>query len=458
MPSRLIRRRRLSQRIKAYLNPLDFLLWLSEELNTSDSDQWQKAWATPIGIALNFVFLIARASYGPSKRRGDDVFGDDIQYTGWLSWLVRNFISFQRLDANLSQAAFLTHFLTLLSLTNAAYTFWRKRHYRLFENALNAPPSTPSAHRVRVDSSPISSSPLRFLSTILAREAADSRAHPDTARDVWELAVWDPTPLSLKMFCYLSPGHVLVYWLFLPTALEDSRPSVTILTTMVLTALLSVQLIIFQCFFSQQSKDTSVIHKEVLNEYDIKYVHPRTRPIMRDVGTQISSPESFRDDLLRQNEDSESVDTYNPVVIVNRGFHTRPNPNYVRRADLEGLSQRATPSRSSATSMAPLYQTPAQQQDTSSPLRPSTALWQSQFVGVRNGDGGSLGVYSHAQSPLRKAASTNFVDTQRQFERSPSPVKSESSPLKRSSAAGGPNGLRWSHLQGPSSRRESGRF
>lgn len=89
MPQRLIRRRRLSERIKAYLNPLDFLLWLSEELDTSDWDQWQKAWATPIGIALNFVFLIARANCGPSNRRRDDVFGDAIQHTGWLSWLVR---------------------------------------------------------------------------------------------------------------------------------------------------------------------------------------------------------------------------------------------------------------------------------------------------------------------------------------------------------------------------------
>lgn len=89
MPPRLIRRRRLSERIKAYLNPLDFLLWLSEQFDTSDWDQWQKAWATPIGIALNFVFLIARANCGPSKPRGDDVFGDHIHYTGWLSWLVR---------------------------------------------------------------------------------------------------------------------------------------------------------------------------------------------------------------------------------------------------------------------------------------------------------------------------------------------------------------------------------
>lgn len=259
------------------------------------------------------------------------------------------------------------------------------------------------------------------------------------------------------MFCYLSPGHVLVYWLFLPTALEDPRPSVTVLTVMLLTALLSVQLIIFQFFFSQQSKDTSVVHKEVLNEYDIKYVHPRTRPIMRDVGTQFSSPE-FSDDLPRRYEDVKSVDTYTPVVIVNRGFHTRPNPNYVKHVDPEGFSQRATPSRGISTCMAPPYQTPAHQRDISSPLHPNTTIRQSQFMGVRNGDGGSLGVYSHAQSPLRKAASTNFADTQRQLERSSNPTKRESSPLKRISVAGGPNVHRSGHLQGPFSRRESGKF
>lgn len=303
----------------------------------------------------------------------------------------------------------------------------------------------------------MSSSPLRFLSTMLAGETVDSRSHPDTTRDVWELAVWDPTPLSLKMFCYLSPGHVLVYWLFLPIALEDPRPSITVLKTMVLTTLLSVQLIIFQLFFSQQSKDTSVIHKEVLNEYDTKYVHPSTRPIMRDVGTQFSSPESSSDDLARGNQDVESVDTFTPVVIVNRGFHTRPNPNYVKHVDPEGVTQRATPSRGISTSMAPPYQTPAHQRDVSSPLRPNIAIRQSQLVGVRNGDGGSLGVYAHAHSPLRKAASTNFADTQRQLERYSSPVKRESSPLKRINVVDGPNGHRWGHLQGPSGR-ESGRF
>ena len=330
--------------------------------------------------------------------------------------------------------------------------------YRLFENALDHPPSTPSAHRVHVDSSPISSSPLRFLSTILVRETVESRSHPDSTRDVWELAVWDSTPLSLKMFCYLSPGHVLVYWLFLPAALEDPRPNVTVLTTVVLTALLSVQLIIFQLFFSRQTKDTSVIHKEVLNEYDIKYIHPRTRPIMRNAGTQFSGPEIFKLDIPRENEDVESVDNYTPVVVVNRGFHIRPNPNYVKHVDSEGPAQRPTPSRNISTGIAPLFQTPAYQRGMSSPLRSNTAIRHGQFVCVRNGDGRSLEVYSNAQSPLRKAASTDFAESQRQLERSSIPVKSEPSPAKRISVAGVPNGHRWGHLQGPSSKRESGRY
>ena len=84
---RLVRRRPLAERLQAYLNPLDFLLWLSEELDSSDWDQWQKDWATPIGVGLNIVFLIARANSGPSTHRADDVFADDDGYS-WWSWFV----------------------------------------------------------------------------------------------------------------------------------------------------------------------------------------------------------------------------------------------------------------------------------------------------------------------------------------------------------------------------------
>lgn len=341
---------------------------------------------------------------------------------------------------------------------NAAYTFHRQRHYRLFESSVDTAPSTPSAHRVRVDSSPIASSPLRFLSNMLARENAEARSHPDATRDVWEIAVWDPTPVSLRMFCLFSPGHILVYWLFLPTAISDPRPSTTIITTVVLAGLMSAQMLLLQSSFSQQSKDASVIHKEVMNEYDTKYVHPRTQPQMRDVGTQYSSSRTSTDGMPQYEDENDSVDVYSPTFIINRGFRTRPNPNYAKHVDPDGSAWPAMPSGGASTSIAPSVQTPAHLRDASSPIRPQTAIRQPQFRAAGTRDGGSLGVFSHANSPLRKSASTNFVGPQGQRERSLSPVKREGSPLKRSSLAPMPNGQRWGHLRGTESRRESGRF
>ncbi|KAL8756349.1 MAG: hypothetical protein Q9199_003006 [Rusavskia elegans] len=431
---RLVRRRPLLERISAWLNPLDLWLWLSEGFDSSDWEQWQKDWSITVGISLNITFLIARANTGSrSRRRGDDVFGDADNYTGLTAWL----------------ATFTVHILSLLSLANAAYTFYRRRHYRLFECSIDAVPSTPSAHRVRVDSSPVSSSPLRFLSSMLAADNAASRSHPDATRDVWELAVWDPTPLSLRLFCLFSPGHILVYWLFLPTGITDPRPSTTVVTTIALIVLLSTQLTILQSGFSQQSKDSTVVHKEVLNEYDTKFVHPRTRPLTRDVGTQYSNSSTS------MNPGSASVDTYTPSIIINRGFHTRPNPNYMKHVDPD--APRGTPTRHYANGCIPSSVT---SRDMSSPLRSTTAIRQPQFRPngeLRAGDGGNLGVYSHAHSPLRKSASTDFGDD-RHRHRARSPVKGEGSPLKRSSLAPGTsNGQRRENLQNNVVKRERAR-
>ena len=84
---KFVRRQPFSERIAAYLNPYDFLLWLSEDIESNGWDQLEKDWAIPIGIALNVVFLIARANTEPQSSSYDDVFGD-IQGPGWLAWLV----------------------------------------------------------------------------------------------------------------------------------------------------------------------------------------------------------------------------------------------------------------------------------------------------------------------------------------------------------------------------------
>ena len=83
-----VRRQSPVERIKAYLNPLDILLWLSEELESHGWDQLEKEWAIPIGIGLNLVFLVARANSKVRPRHYNDVFGDEVAGISWLAWLV----------------------------------------------------------------------------------------------------------------------------------------------------------------------------------------------------------------------------------------------------------------------------------------------------------------------------------------------------------------------------------
>lgn len=82
---RLVRRKPLLERIKAALNPMDFLLWFSEEIETRDWDS--QAVGTQIGLAMNFVFLLSRANSGHSRDTADPIF-DEPSTSGWLSFLV----------------------------------------------------------------------------------------------------------------------------------------------------------------------------------------------------------------------------------------------------------------------------------------------------------------------------------------------------------------------------------
>ena len=363
------------------------------------------------------------------------------------------------------QATFLVQLLTLLCCLNAFYAFFRKRNYRLFEQPVDIAPATPSAHRVKVDSSPMSSSPLRYLQTVIASATASSRAYPDAEREVWELSVWDPKPFNLTVFTLFSPGHVLLYYSLLPPALLGPRPSVTVLKAIAYGALLSLQLVFLKTSFSQQAKDASLVHGEVMNEYDTKFVRPSLNRPVRDVGIQTresaTSPRGAR---------AREVDVYTPTTIVNRGFRVNPNPNYAKQYDPNHYSAPEdgparqpppplgrTPSLTTPTTntMQSSYYRPstassAAGPDFSSPLKPHHERLRERSP--QKGDGGSLGVYSHAASPLRKAASTNHLR--------PNGISSVAggrpmSPLKRMSTPGSGAGL-----DGGASarRRETGRF
>ncbi|KAM0328107.1 hypothetical protein ACHAQA_005510 [Verticillium albo-atrum] len=393
---RMVRRKPWSERVKAMLNPMDFLLWVSEELETRDWDS--KALGTKLGLVFNFVFLIARANCAASEAH-DDVFSDGGS-SHITSYVIRP----------------LSWILLLLSGANAFYTMTRSRQYRLFEVNVEQAPKTPSAHRVKVQSSPVASSPLRFLSNLIVPDSAESRAHPDKTRDVWELAVWDPLPVSLQLFCLFSPGHVLVYMLFLPLENLDPRPSVTVFNCLALQVILSVQLLFLQTRFSQQIKDTAIIHKEVLHEYDTKFVHPRLHPLVRDVGTQASFEEETE-------EDGDFVELGTPTTVIKKEFQTHPNPNYMRHVDPEHTPARvhrnvqhsavatrlftpASQSRRSGTfTPVPNTRSPSRQSLPAGYQSASAAATPSVSTSTGTQYGGNLGVFTHANSPLKKATS-----------------------------------------------------
>ncbi|KAK4552114.1 hypothetical protein LTR86_010650 [Recurvomyces mirabilis] len=448
---RLVRRTPLSERIKAYLDPYDLLLWLAEELNDDAFDEWMKYWASPIGIVLNLVFVLARGASKTAQTRGrDDVFGDinGGGGSGRFTWM----------------AVFMVQLLTLFCCFNAFYTFFRKRNYRLFEQPVDIAPATPSAHRVRVDSSPMSSSPLRYLQNVIFSATASSRAYPDAEREVWELSIWDPKPASLTIFTLFSPGHVLLYYALLPPAPLDPRPSVTVFTALGFGALLSLQLGLLRTSFSQQAKDSSLVHGEVMNEYDTKFVRPSLNRPVRDVGTQTresaTTPKGTR---------TREVDVYTPTTIINRGFRVNPNPNYASQYNPDHIS---TPEDGPARQQASqLQRTPSMTTPTNSTYvngytqsaysRPSTSGGPEMSSPLKphherlrerspvKGDGGNMGVYSHAASPLRKAASSNILRPSEAGTRD-RPM----SPLKRMSTPG--SGLE--RDGGAARRRETGRF
>ncbi|KAL1840151.1 hypothetical protein VTJ49DRAFT_767 [Mycothermus thermophilus] len=421
-PTRLIRRQPLGQRLRAMLNPMDFYLWLSEEIQTFDWDS--KAFGTRFGIACNFLFMLARANAGETRSAVDDVFGDD-PANGWFT-----------LAANALQWVFIA-----ISLLNAFYAMTRSRSYRLFEMNVEAPgPATPSAQRVRVDSSPASSTPLRLIQEVLRPETAEQRAHPDKTRDVWEVKVWDPYTATLRMFCLFSPGHVLIHMLFLPLPTLDPRPSVTVFKCLLLQVILSAQLLLVHSRFSQQSKDTAIIQKEVMHEYDVKYVHPRLHPVVREVATQVSITDKGR-------VEQEEVRIGTPSTVIRRSFQTHPNPNYARYVDPDGTASHPSSSAaplshnpfnsatplSRASSLRPSFAAQVQQhhQRSSSlrnslPAQPSTpSAVKTVSVGTgpsttttggnnlpsaATGYGGSLGVFTHPNSPLKKAVSLSDLN------------------------------------------------
>lgn len=386
-----IRRRKSAvEYIKSVFNLYDFCLWLWEVINTHDWEQVEKDRALSLGIFLNLFCMIARAnsraSAGDSEAL-DDVFGND-DSTSFVSGF----------------SSFVFYSLTIISVLNALFPFNRRRPYRMYEAPIDQDLPTSSARRVRVDSPMTTNSLFQYF----LADGVESRVHPDPHRYVWQLEVWNPLPVSLRLFCLFSPGHVLVYWLSLPAQLSDPHPWMTIFYAISMAVLLSVQMWWLSSCFTQQVWDSTLLNREVAKEYDTKFVYPRTQETpVRDVGTQFAAENSTEQALDRR---VNKVDVDRPRFI--REFKTSPNPNYARHVDPEGISPtiRRTMAATTTpdTSLTPMgrYHGTNPSRDVSPLIRNSIRTPKFRHATTSTGDGGSMGIYTHANSPLRKALSS----------------------------------------------------
>lgn len=220
---------------------------------------------------------------------------------------------------------------------------------------------------------------------------------------------------------------MLLYALQLPTARLDPHPSVTVTTTLALALLMSAQLWLLQHHYTRQAADARLLHREVLHEYDTKYVRPTLSAPVRDVGTQVFAPDAPRA--------AREVHTYAPATYVNRGFRTHPNTNYAPLYDPHGLTAQP-PVRSFAHTVTRANSTPNFRVNGTLQL-PSSA---TRHVATA-GDGGSFGIHSHAYSPIKRATAVGPAASGRRVTDFGSPSAGafarQGSPLKRSSGVDG---------------------
>ncbi|KFZ07516.1 hypothetical protein V501_06382 [Pseudogymnoascus sp. VKM F-4519 (FW-2642)] len=216
--------------------------------------------------------------------------------------------------------------------------------------------------------------------------------------------------------------------MLLPVA-GGERASLTVVTALVLQGLLSVQMGVLVRGFQQKERDGRVIQKEVLNEYDTKFVHPTLHPVVRDVGTQISTSISpppttttststgtdaaaeFDPDASTISITAEEVTTHAPTTILRRGFKINPNPNYA--AHISPHAPSAVPNRNSLPPSIPPFGTPQ---------TPRTPVAQMGYQAI--------------QPPSSSAQQLQgFTQQQQQFQQ-PQFQRRESTPLRTPGAGG----------------------
>lgn len=294
MAKRPLRRVPLLERIKAY--PLDLILGLNEAVVSIDWDDYVHS-TLPLGVVLTTVFAllckIGSHHHAVRLRRLNDLFLADAS----VYKQVRNRAISGSLDPIHYPSATtdvganrwmwlvnaLVVVLAIASLLNAVTTLWlSNREYTLLNSSTNA--TKPKASNV--SKLTISSNDKGFFNKILSyfeghlRYLSDDESDEDTTyeiafdeKDVWVLKVWDPSLFQVHLTAT-----------FCPLTLFAIRLGVLIPLWKLLLIILAYDIALYTIVgkFLLLIGDKQIIYQETFNEYNRKYVIPKTSVLKKN--------------------------------------------------------------------------------------------------------------------------------------------------------------------------------
>ncbi|POS84040.1 hypothetical protein EPUL_002838, partial [Erysiphe pulchra] len=222
--------------------------------------------------------------------------------SGQLGSLEKRVVLYWNTPKNGNIVALMSHILYLLARANLKSSKEPQNDIFAVKPAksklFNHTVITLSAQQVKINSLPLSSWRPSNVLNLFKKLSTETRTDQGSLHGTCEIAVWDPILLCLRIFCLFSPGHVLIYWLFYPRNAPDTQPGLDMMKVIFLQILISVQLCLLETHYTQRAKDLSIISRNVMNEYNVKFVYPRLNPIVRDSGTQCAYIIAKNDPIL----------------------------------------------------------------------------------------------------------------------------------------------------------------
>ncbi|KAF3989769.1 hypothetical protein FT663_01917 [Candidozyma haemuli var. vulneris] len=290
MAKRLVRRVPLSERIKAY--PLDLILALNEAAVSIDWDDYVHS-TLPLGVVLTTVFAllckVADHYKNVRSRRSNDLFRADASVYRQVRQRAisgsSNPIHYPKVAADASSGSrwmWLVNALLIIfavsSVINTIMVFWlSNREYTLLNSSANS--AKPKGSNV-TKSSVTSSTDKGIFGKILSyfeghsKYLSDDESDGETTydvdfveKDVWVLKVWDPSLFQVHLSATFCPLTLFTIYLVSGTALWK-----------IFLIILAYGISLFGLVskFLSLIGDKQIIYQETFNEYNKKYVIPKT--------------------------------------------------------------------------------------------------------------------------------------------------------------------------------------